>query len=169
MYNTVCTHVIGVDQLNRLRSLAEGPLVGALMAMIVLVAIAFVGCREAQEAPDRLSDSSQAIGVVKQHLASHTYDIRIAIELGKEDSCDGRGGLQHGATCYVSTQQSCSIIDGQGATWSAVFVPADRRGNVTRYWEVDVERETPFLGKKRLSWLVYEKSGRVVSQTEPAC
>ena len=36
-------------------------------------------------------------------------------------------------------------------------------------WEVDVERETPFLGKKRLSWLVYEKSGRVVSQTEPAC
>jgi len=155
--------------LNRVVSPTAAVALKVLVFMTVVVAVALVSCRGPQEAPDRLQSPSEAIGVVKQHLSVHTYDIRTAIELEAEDSCEGRGGLQHGSTCYVSTQQSCSIIDEPGAEWSAVFVPADRRGNVTRYWEVEVERDAPFLGKNRLSWLVYEKSGRVVSQTEPAC
>lgn len=142
---------------------------------IVLVIVAFIvwttlaGCREAQEAPDRLYTSSAAIGVVKEYLSTRTYEVRIAVAEATQESCENSGGLYHRDTCYVSDQRSCTLIDDPGAKWEALFVPADRRGNVTRYWEVEVERDAPFLGKDRLTWLVYEKSGRVVSQTEPAC
>ena len=169
MYNTERTHTIGVDRLSRVMSPTAATAIKVLVFMTVVVAILCVSCGEVQEAPDRLQSPSEAIGVVKQHLSSHTYDIRTAVHLENDNSCESRGGLLHGSTCYVNTQQSCSIIDEQGAEWSAVFVPADRRGNVTRYWEVEVERDAPFLGKNRLHWLVYEKSGRVVSQTEPEC
>ena len=137
--------------------------------LIVIMWITVLGCQKAEEAQDRLYTPSAAVGVVKEHLSARTYDIRTAVAVENDDSCEDREGVYYGSTCYVIESQSCNLIDSLGAKWDAVFVPADRRGNVTRYWEVEVERGTPFLGKDKLRWLVYEKSGRVVPQTEPAC
>lgn len=136
---------------------------------VLIVVMVLAGCEGAQEAADRLYTPSAAIDVVKEHLATRTYEVRSAVDVINKGSCERRGGLYHGGTCYVHTQESCGLIDSAGTKWGAIFIPADTRGNVTRYWAVEAEREDPFLGKDTLRWLVYEKSGRVVAQTEPAC
>jgi hypothetical protein len=136
---------------------------------VVIVMMLLAGCAGPEEATDRLHTPSAAIDVVKEHLSTRTYEVRSVVDGASEGSCEARGGLYHGNICYVHTQEPCGLIDSAGTSWTASFVPADTRGNVTRYWAVEAERQGSFLGKDRLRWLVYEKSGRIVAQTEPAC